>query len=96
MKEKVIDTDIDPDNTVIRTYLNGEQVQEGYTKDCIFSCAYIVSYFSQSRTLFPGDIISTGTPNHVLAMKDGDKVEVEVEGIGMRLVNYVYDPKKYK
>jgi len=89
----VIDTEINPDNTVIRTYLNGKKVQEGHTKDFIFSCAYIVSYFSQSRTLFPGDIISTGTPDHVLGMKDGDKVEVEIEGINSRLVNYVYDPK---
>jgi len=89
----VVDTEINPDNTVVRTYLNGEKVQEGYTKDLIFSCAYIVSYFSQSRTLFPGDIISTGTPDHVLGMKDGDRVEVEIEGISPRLVNYVYDPK---
>ena len=91
----VIDTDIDPENAVVRTYLNGEQVQEGLTKDFIFSCAFIVSFFSQSRTLFPGDIISTGTPSHVLAMKDGDTIEVEIEGIGMRLVNHVYDPKKH-
>lgn len=92
----VIDTEIDPDNAVVRTYLNGEKVQEGHTKDLIFSCAYIVSYFSKSRTLFPGDIISTGTPCHVLEMKDGDKVEVEIEGISPRLVNYVYDPKMHK
>jgi len=92
----VIDTEINPDNTVVRTYLNGEKVQEGHTKELIFSCAYIVSYFSQSRTLFPGDIISTGTPDHVLGMKDGDKVEVEIEGISPRLVNYVYDPKMHK
>ena len=92
----VIDTEINPDNTVVRTYLNGKKVQEGFTKELVFSCAYIVSYFSKSRTLFPGDIISTGTPDHVLGMKDGDKVEVEIEGINPRLVNYVYDPKMHK
>jgi 2-keto-4-pentenoate hydratase/2-oxohepta-3-ene-1,7-dioic acid hydratase in catechol pathway len=85
----IIDTTIDPDNTIVRTYLNNEKVQEGYTKDFIFSCAYIISYFSQGRTLFPGDIISTGTPSHVLPMHGGDKVEIEIEGIGLRLVNYV-------
>mgnify|MGYP006301192007 CR=1 FL=1 len=92
----VIDTDINPEDTVIRTYLNGEKVQEGYTKNFLFSCAHIVSYFSQGRTLFPGDIISTGTPSHVLAMKDGDTVEVEIEGIALRLVNDVYDPSRRK
>ena len=92
----VIDTNIDPGNAVIRTYLNGKKVQEGYTKNLIFSCAYIVSYFSKSRTLFPGDIISTGTPFNVLSMKDGDKVEIEIEGISPRLINYIYNPKLHK
>ncbi len=85
----IIDTDIDPENTVIRTYLNGEKVQEGRTADFLFSCAYIVSFFSKGRTLYPGDVISTGTPSHVLALKEGDVVEVEIEGVGMRLVNPV-------
>jgi len=89
----VIDTTINPDNTIIRTFLNGEKVQEGNTNNFLFSCAYIVSYFSQGRTLFPGDIISTGTPSHVLGMKDGDKIEIEIEGIDIRLTNYVYDSK---
>jgi len=92
----VIDTNIDPENAVIRTYLNGKKVQEGYTKNFVFSCAYIVSYFSKSRTLFPGDIISTGTPSNVLGMKDGDKVEIEIEGISPRLINYIYNPKLHK
>ena len=85
----VIDTEIDPENTVIRTFLNGEQVQEGRTAEFIFSCAYIVAFFSKGRTLYPGDIISTGTPSHVLPLKAGDVVEVEIEGIGYRLINPV-------
>ncbi len=92
----VIDTDIDPDNTVVRTYLNGEKVQEGFTKEMVFNCSRIVSYVSKCMTLFPGDIISTGTPVHVLPMKDGDRVEIEIEGMDMRLVNFVYDPKAHK
>lgn len=91
----VIDTAINPDDTVIRTYLNGEKVQEDYTKDFLFFCAYIVSYFSQGRTLFSGDIFSTGTLCHVLAMKDRDRAEVEIEDIDIRLVNFVYYPKKH-
>ncbi len=90
----VLDTDIDPDNATVRTYLNGEKVQEGNTSDLLFNAAYIVSYFSQSRTLFPGDIISTGTPYNVKPMKDGDVVEIEIDGIELRCVNPVEDPKK--
>ncbi len=85
----VIDTDIDPENATIRTYLNDELVQEGKSADFIFSCAYIVSYFSQGRTLYPGDVISTGTPSHVLPMHEGDIVEVEIVGIPKRLINTV-------
>ncbi len=89
----IIDTDIDPDNAVVRTYLNGEKVQEGNTSDLLFNAAYIVSYFSQSRTLFPGDIISTGTPFNVKPMFDGDVVEIEIEGIELRCKNPVADPE---
>jgi len=85
----VIDTDIDPENATIRTYLNDELVQEGRSADFIFSCAYIVSYFSQGRTLYPGDVISTGTPSHVLPIHEGDVVEVEIVGIPERLSNTV-------
>ena len=90
----IIDTEIDPDNATVRTYLNGEKVQEGNSSDLLFDAAYIVSFFSQGRTLYPGDIISTGTPFNVLPMKDGDVVDVEIEGIEMRLSNPVVDPKK--
>jgi len=89
----VIVTEINPDDTIVRTYLNGEKVQEGFTKDMVFNCSQIVSYVSKCMTLYPGDIISTGTPVHVLPMKDGDKVEIEINGIENRLTNFVYDPK---
>ncbi len=91
----VIDTDIDPDDTAVRTYLNGEKVQEGKTKMTIFSPSYIVSFVSQGITLYPGDVISTGTPAGVQAVKDGDRIEVEIEGLEQRLVNMVYDLKKH-
>lgn len=91
----IIDTDVDPENTVVRTFLNGKMVQEGKTSDFLFSCAEIVSFFSKDRTLFPGDVISTGTPSNVMGIKDGDIVEIEVEGIPMRLSNGVYDPRKH-
>jgi len=87
----VIDTEINPENATLRTYLNGTKVQEGCSADFIFSCAHIVSYFSKGRTLYPGDIISTGTPSNVLEIKKGDIVEVEIAGINEKLTNPVDD-----
>jgi 2-keto-4-pentenoate hydratase/2-oxohepta-3-ene-1,7-dioic acid hydratase in catechol pathway len=91
-----IDTGINPANLTLRTYRNGEKVQEGNSSKLLFSAAEIVSFFSQGITLFPGDIIATGTPEHVLGMEDGDKIEIEINSEDFRLVNYVYDPKLHK
>lgn len=90
----VIDTGIDWANTTITTILNGEVVQTGKTSDMIFSAAEIVSYLSQGTTLFAGDVITTGTPEHILALHDGDVVEVEISGIPIRLMNPVVDLRK--
>lgn len=92
----IIDTEMDPDNVTVKTYLNGNLMQEGRTSELIFDCATIVSFLSQSRTLYPGDIISTGTPNNVHAMHDGDIVEIELQGIPLRLINTVYDPRMHQ
>jgi 2-keto-4-pentenoate hydratase/2-oxohepta-3-ene-1,7-dioic acid hydratase in catechol pathway len=91
-----IDTDVNPANLTVRTYLNGEKMQEGNTNGLLFSAAHIISFFSQCMTLFPGDIIATGTPEHVLGMKDGDCVAVEINSEDFRLVNYVLDAKRHK
>jgi 5-oxopent-3-ene-1,2,5-tricarboxylate decarboxylase/2-hydroxyhepta-2,4-diene-1,7-dioate isomerase len=82
-------------NVEVRTYLNGELVQQGNTKDMIFSAAEILSYLSIGTTFYPGDLIFTGTPEHVLELNDGDVVEVELEGIQLRLSNPVYDQRKH-
>jgi 2-keto-4-pentenoate hydratase/2-oxohepta-3-ene-1,7-dioic acid hydratase in catechol pathway len=60
----------------------------------IFKPSEIVSFLSQGMTLYPGDVISTGTPSGVQAMKDGDRVEIEIVGIDQRLVNVVVDTRK--
>ena len=88
-----IDTEIDPDDTIVRTYLNGEKMQEDYTSKTVYKPSVLLSYLSQVITFYPGDIIMTGTPYNVQPMKDGDVVEIEIEGMGERLVNTVYDPK---
>jgi 2-keto-4-pentenoate hydratase/2-oxohepta-3-ene-1,7-dioic acid hydratase in catechol pathway len=63
--------------------LNGEVVQSQRTKDLIFDVRTIVSYVSQFVTLEPGDVVYTGTPGTTKAMKPGDVVEVEIEGVGV-------------
>ena len=65
---------LDPSQLIVQTYLNGKKVQEGHTKNLIFSVPFLVHYLSQCMTLFPGDIISTGTPRGVGPMKPGDLV----------------------
>ena len=74
---------IDYDNLMLRTRLNGKVVQEQSTKDLIHDCAKQISYISKHTTLMPGDLIFTGTPGETGAMKPGDVVEIEIEGIGV-------------
>ena len=83
-----IETDLDPSSLRIRTYLNGEVVQDSSTEKLIFSVEKLVSFVSHIMTLYPGDVIATGTPPGVGPLSPGDVVEVEVEGVG-RLVNFV-------
>jgi len=83
-----IATDIDPIGLRITTKVNGEVKQEGNTEDMIFSPFELVSFISQIMTLLPGDIVATGTPPGVGPLSEGDKVEIEIEGIGT-LINYV-------
>jgi 2-keto-4-pentenoate hydratase/2-oxohepta-3-ene-1,7-dioic acid hydratase in catechol pathway len=69
-------------NLRVEAYVNGKLVQEGHTKDMIFPVAKIVSFVSNIMTLYPGDVISTGTPQGVGPLKAGDVVEIFVEGVG--------------
>ena len=78
-----IATALDPSALTLRTLLNGKVMQEARLADMIFSVPYLIHYLSQCMTLFPGDIISAGTPRGVAAMKPGDVVEVSIDGIGV-------------
>ena len=78
-----IETDIDPQNVTVETRLNGEVKQKGNTADMAFPVAFLIRYISEIMTLYPGDLIATGTPAGVSRMKSGDTVEVEVSGIGV-------------
>jgi 2-keto-4-pentenoate hydratase/2-oxohepta-3-ene-1,7-dioic acid hydratase in catechol pathway len=76
-------TDLDPATLVLRTRLNGRLMQEASLANMIFSIPFLVQFLSQCMTLFPGDIISAGTPRGVAAMQPGDVVEVDIDGIGV-------------
>jgi 5-oxopent-3-ene-1,2,5-tricarboxylate decarboxylase/2-hydroxyhepta-2,4-diene-1,7-dioate isomerase len=82
--------DVDPDDLTIRTFVNGEQVQEGHTgTDLMFSFAYQIADLARLITLEPGDLLLTGTPAHSRPVEPGDVVAVEIDGIG-RLENTVF------
>ena len=93
-----IETEMDPDHVRVTCRLNGQVMQDSTTEDLIFNCRFLVSYLSQQVTLYPGTVILTGTPSGVgfarnpqIFMRDGDRVEVEVEGVGI-LSNSVVAP----
>lgn len=73
---------ISGDNLRLKSRVNGQLRQDGYTGDMIFGVSRIVSYISQFMTLRPGDLILTGTPAGAGAVTVGDVLEVEIEGIG--------------
>ena len=75
--------EIDPDGGIgVQTRLNGELRQDGNTRDLIFPIAFLLRHITAAMTLYPGDLIPTGTPAGVAPMQPGDTVEVTIEGIG--------------
>ena len=78
-----ISTELNPDNLQIKLYKNGQLMQNSSTSNMIFKVDKIVSFISKIMTLFPGDIIATGTPSGIGQLEAEDKVEVEIEGIGI-------------
>ncbi len=77
-----IATGLDYNNTVITTRLNDKIVQQENTRNMIHSPAKVVSYLSTYFTLEPGDLIFMGTPGKTKALKNGDEVSVEIDGVG--------------
>jgi 2-keto-4-pentenoate hydratase/2-oxohepta-3-ene-1,7-dioic acid hydratase in catechol pathway len=74
---------VDASDLAIQTRVNGAVRQSSRTSAMVFSPAFLVGYVSRMMTLFPGDLILTGTPAGVGPLADGDVVEVEIEGIGI-------------
>jgi 2-keto-4-pentenoate hydratase/2-oxohepta-3-ene-1,7-dioic acid hydratase in catechol pathway len=86
--ELVPAAEFDPTDFTLRTYVNGEVVQEADTSDLLFSVAYQLADLCRLITLEPGDVVLTGTPANSRPMEPGDTVEVEIDGIG-RLTNTI-------
>jgi 5-oxopent-3-ene-1,2,5-tricarboxylate decarboxylase / 2-hydroxyhepta-2,4-diene-1,7-dioate isomerase len=72
----------------IRTYVNGQLAQDGSTDEMEWDMHYLVADISRTITLYPGDVLLSGTPAHSRPVEPGDLVEVEVDGLG-RLANRV-------
>ncbi len=76
-------TGLDPDNIGIMARVNGEVRQNSNTDDLVFSIPKLVSYLSQAITLYPGDVIMSGTPQGVGPIEPGDVVEIEIPEAGI-------------
>ena len=88
--ELVPASEFDPTSFEIRTYLNGEVVQQGSASDLIWPISYLLADLSRLITLEPGDVVLSGTPANSRPMEPGDVVEVEATNLG-RLSNTVID-----
>lgn len=89
----------DPQTLDLWLDLNGERMQSSNTREMIFSCNRLVSHLSEFMLLLPGDILTTGTPGGIGAMKDpprflreGDVIEAGVEGLGLQKNRVVVSP----
>jgi 2-keto-4-pentenoate hydratase/2-oxohepta-3-ene-1,7-dioic acid hydratase in catechol pathway len=78
-----------PNNLAIRCIVNDQILQDSTTAEMIFQVPFLIEYISRAFTLYPGDVITTGTPDGVgvfrnpkVFLKDGDTVTVEIEGLG--------------
>lgn len=86
----IITDEVDASSLRIETRLNGKTVQSSNTGRLLFSLGQVFEFVTRFMTLRPGDVISTGTPEGVGPMVNGDTVEVQIEGIGV-LRNTVED-----
>ncbi len=77
-----IETDFDPADAVITCHVNDEMRQMASTRDMVFNVKQLIAFVSSVMTLYPGDLLLTGTPAGVSTIVDGDIVEVSIEGIG--------------
>jgi len=81
---------LDVSDLAVRCRVNGDLRQDGNTQDMVFGVKELVASISAVMTLLPGDVILTGTPSGIGPLQPGDRVVVEIEGLGI-LENHVQD-----
>lgn len=86
-----IETELDPHSLDVKGLVNGQVRQSSNTKNLIFRIPELIEFITQVMTLYPGDVILTGTPSGVGPMEVGDTVTVEIAGIGMLTNKIVAD-----
>jgi 2-keto-4-pentenoate hydratase/2-oxohepta-3-ene-1,7-dioic acid hydratase in catechol pathway len=79
----VIETDLDPRNLLIETFVDGELRRRGSTSEMLHAIPELIAFISDVCTLLPGDLILTGTPRGMGGFADGQTVDIRVEGIGI-------------
>ncbi|WP_348267527.1 fumarylacetoacetate hydrolase family protein [Edaphobacter paludis] len=82
----IVSDEIDPvggEAVTLTTRLNGEVKQQGTTRDLIFPIAHLLRYIAAAMTLEPGDLIPTGTPAGVGPVNSGDRIQIEIDGLGV-------------
>ncbi len=79
----VVETALDPLDVSVVCRVNGAERQRGHTRDMVFDPFALLAFISGVMTLWPGDVVATGTPEGVGAIRRGDWVEVEISGIGV-------------
>lgn len=77
-----ISTDFDPSDAMVTCFVNGDMRQMASTRDMVFSIRQLIAYASSVMTIYPGDLLFTGTPAGVGPLLPGDIVEVTIEGLG--------------
>lgn len=77
----------DPQNLDLHLALNGDTRQDANTNDMVYTCADIVQYASIGTTIEAGDVITTGTPEGVSSLSDGDTVDADIESVGSMSVD---------
>lgn len=78
-----VETHLNVADLRVQTRVNGIVKQDGRTSQMVFPVEFLIRYISNQMTLYPGDLIATGTPSGVSKLKEGDICEVEIEGIGV-------------
>src|SRR5262249_38152250 len=86
-----IATDLDGDDLALQAWVNGRQITDTHTSRMLWNTKEVVSCVSQFMTLYPGDVISCGSPPEYDAIKPGDEVTISIEGVGT-LTNPVIEP----